>query len=305
MTRQEIISWLKKYIRQENEAYQCEAVVNNWKSKIEEHSKPLVIEKKTGFLGCVGSGIFVAIIGAIPSAIVSGIIWIIWDIVEIIKVDLRHNPGADLRSEMILEKALSIIIKSEDPTQFLSHHGFWGAALALLIIGFGISCLLGIIVIILCLLDDKDVPKRNIKHQEEYEENQALIPQLQVVYDLSVKKKNIAECKLSQMRRNSIVPEKYLSSASTLLEFFEDGRADTIKEALNLLHRHWNELDRYREMERHNRAMEEEAAQHNAQIEAELQRNTEAARRAANAAEDAAYWEKQRYIDDVFERLLK
>ncbi|MDO5783423.1 MAG: hypothetical protein Q4P20_00005, partial [Eubacteriales bacterium] len=170
--------------------------------------------------------------------------------------------------------------------------------------GFGIACFIGVLACICSLISDRTVPARNIKNKEEYDNNQALLAHSKEKYALRLKELNEAKRKLTQMKKNSIVPEKYLGSASTLLEFLEDGRADNMKEALNLLHQYWDELDRYHEMERHHRALEQENAQHNAQVEAALRRNSAAAERAADAAEDAAYWEKRKYYDDFFDDLI-
>ncbi len=299
MTKQETIFWLKKYIERENTLCQCQRSVKTWKDEIAEHSKPLKKEKKAGVLGCVGTGLLVAIGGAIPCAIVFAIIWLIWMIIDIFKTNLRENPDAVLYSDLIIEKAAGLVI--EDTTSYFNRHEILGPMIGILIIGFGISCILGIIAIIASFVGDKSIPEKNKRHQEEYEKSQKLLPQLQMMYDLNIKKQKEAEYQLAQMRKNTIVPGKYLSYASQLLDFLENGRADTIKEAINLLHTEWHRQDELREIQRHNEAIEIQ----NAQIAAEYARSADAANRAADAAEEAAYWEKKRYIDDFFDNLSK
>lgn len=303
MTKQEIILWLRQYIKKESDLRECENVVNVWKSKITEHSKPLKEEKKTGILGSIATGLIVAVVGAIPCAIVFAIIWFVWSMIELFKTNLREHPDATMYSTLIIEKAAGLVIK--DVPHYFIQHEILGPVIGMLIIGAGISCILGILATIITLSGDKSVPAKNKKLKEEYEKNQALLPQLQMMYELHLKKKNEAKNELAQMEKTAIFPNKYLCYARELLDFLESGRADTLKEALNLLHQNWDEMDRLSEMQRHHRALEKENAQHNAQLEAELRKNSKAAERAADAAAETAYWEKKRYVDDFFDKLMK
>lgn len=300
MTKQETILWLRRYIEQERIFYENQRVVNVWEDKIREHTKPLKEEKKAGVLGSAVSGLVVAIVGAIPCAIVFSAIWFVWLLVDLFKTNLREHPDAVLLPSAVVEKAAGIVIK-QDVNEFFFHHELLGPIIGLLVIGFGISCVLGFFAVFIVLFSDKDIPKRNAARKEEYAKRQALLPQLRMTYNLHLEKMRKAETKLMQMKKNAIISEKYLDYASDLLEFLETGRADTLKEALNLLHTEWHERERLHEMRRHHQAVEEE----NEQLRAELRRNTEASERAADAAEDAAYWDKKRYVDDIFDELLK
>lgn len=295
MTKQEAIRWLKEYIEQEDLVYQCGKGLEKRKKEISEYSKPFIEEKKAGVWGSVGTGLVVAVVGAIPCAIASCVILMLSCVVALI-----------IDSSTLLEKTIAIIEKAagivfQDVTDYFSRHIILGPTISYLIIGLGFSCILGVLAFIFVLSSDKDVPEKNRKKKEEYDKRQAELPKVQLLYDLTLKSKNEAECKLKRMEKNSPIPSKYLAYADELWELLTSGRADTLKEALNLLHQHWYEEERLHELRRHHQAVEEE----NKQIRAELRRNAEASQRAADAAEEAADWERRKYIDDIFDDLLK
>lgn len=99
-----------------------------------------------------------------------------------------------------------------------------------------------------------------------------------------------AQAQLQRLRAMNVVHPKYLSSSRTLLSYLEEGRADNRKEAINLLEQERREDDRHEEIARHHREMQRQAAEHAAIMEADACRGADAAERAAQSADEAAFW---------------
>lgn len=299
MTKQQLIVWLRDYIKACNSYKQKRNATDQLKEYIKKYQAPLQKEKKKGVIKSILSGITVAFCGAVPCALVFGVIWFVWFFIDIFKTDLRHNPEAEELSVKVIQSAAGIVI--EDVDTFFYRHAILGPAIGSLIIGLGISVVIGCIFTILSIISDKRVPERNKKHEEEFESNQKLLAATQIKYNLRKKESDDAWRNVKRLENKSPIPEDYLPWAEEILRIFENQRADTVKEAINILHTDWHRQDELEETKRHNEIIERQ----NAQNAAELARSAEAANRAAEAANEAAYWEKKRYIDEIFDDLLK
>lgn len=293
MTKQQLIQWLKNYIKTDDTYEQKRRETEQAKAYAQQFQKPLKKEEKTGIIGSIFTGILVAIIGAVPVGLLAGIIWLICFFVGI------FNPKVGEVAIKIVESSAGLI--TDDVTRFFNRHEVLGPMAAFLIIGLIISSIIGFACIILMILDDRNVPKRNQEHEEEYANNQTLLAAAEVVHDLKKKKSDAAWENVQRLKKESPIPQNYLVWAEEILQLLENNRADTLKEAINILHADWHREKELREIQRHNKAIEMQ----NAQASLELSRATNAANRAAEAAEEAAYWEKKKYIDDIFDDLLK
>lgn len=297
MTKQQLIVWIRNYI-EANQAYNSKrCTADQAKAYAQKFQKPLQKEEKTGVIGSIFTGIFVAIVWAIPVGFVSAVIWVIWDFIEMFKVDLKHNPGAEMLSTKIVESAAGLVI--DDVNTYFNQHEVLGPAIAFLIIGLAISAVIGFIFIIVSIISDKGVPKRNKEHAKEYENNQKLLAAAQVVYDLKKKEADIAWKTVERLEKESPVPKDYLPWAEKILRILENQRADTLKEAINVLHTDWHRQNQLEEIKRHNEAVERQNAQTAAALSRSADAADRAADRAAEAANEAAYWERQRYFDDL------
>lgn len=299
MTKQQLIVWLNKYIMAQNTWDKRRKEAEEAKKYVEKYQTPLEKEKKSGILGSILGGIVITVLGTVPCALIFSVIWLIWTTIELFKKDLRHNPGVELLSDKVVEKAAGIVIGDVDV--YFRRHEILGPMIGFLIIGAGLALILGILVAIFILVLDKGVPERNKKHEAEYKSNQELLVAMQIKYDLRKKEAAIAWNEVENLKKQSPVPEDYLLWAEEIKTLLENQRADTVKEAINILHTEWHRKEELEEMRRHN----EEIERQNAQIAAEYARSADAANRAAEAAENAAYWEKQKYIDDIFDDLIK
>lgn len=301
MTKIDIIRWLKEYIRQQNLWIKYDKEVSILHNKIVEISRPAYQEKKKGIFGCLLRGLLVAILGAIPCAIIIGVLWCVWFLIEVFRVNLKVNQDAVLLPDICMRKVAGIVVENADA--FFKGRELYMFLTGCLVIGIMTSCILGVLTFILYIIKDARIPKINKQYNELKEKNRSNLQDLQIQYDKALKMKTDTATILNQMRANPIIPQKYLYSSSItyILECLEDGRADTIKEALNLLHQYQIEQDRYYEMERHHKAMEEE----NTRIQAELLRNSEAAERIANAAEEAVNLEKRRRREEFYDKLIE
>lgn len=299
MTKQQLVAWLKNYTKAYKVWQQRQRDTDEMKKLIKKYQNPLQIEKKHGIVGNVISGALITLIATIPSALVFGVVWVVWDFVEIIKKDLKHNPGIEMLSIEIIERAAGIVI--DDVPAFFIRHEILGPTIGCLIIGFAISLIIGLIAIIFGIISDKSIPKRNEQHRARFEDNQKMLAAAEVRYGLAKQGSDAAWNYVQKLKKESPIPNTYLDYAEEILSLLVNQRADTLKEALNILHDKWERQSELEEHRRHNKEMERQ----NAQMADALSRNAEAARQAAEAAEDAAYWEKKRYIDDIFDDLLK
>lgn len=149
----------------------------------------------------------------------------------------------------------------------------------------------------LCVRSDmSDNKAEERKYEDElrrYETELSQLPQWENKLRITSAKAAEARRHVQFLERKNILHSDYLQSANTLLEYFERGRADSLKEALNLLEQEQAEIRREFAREEHEAAMQEYAkAQAKAlgQIADEATRSADASERAAQHADDAAFW---------------
>jgi len=133
----------------------------------------------------------------------------------------------------------------------------------------------------------------NIKNKRK--EAEKAIPQLEKQRDKLDNQITDILMDLSILDQQDVLDEKYMNyqAASRFLEYLRTGRADTLKEAMNLYENERFQERMYRENQRHHRQMEDEQLR---QTE-ELKRARQEAERAAETAEQAA---KQAHRDSQF-----
>lgn len=132
----------------------------------------------------------------------------------------------------------------------------------------------------------KDGRKTDIAKWSRYQKGLKEIPALQESITMGETKLEKLGRQKQELTAKEIVPTKYLSYSSNLLDYLETGRADTLKEAINLLEVELRENERDRELWAHHQAMQKQAA---AQTDI-LYGVQEETTRAANAAESSAAW---------------
>lgn len=121
---------------------------------------------------------------------------------------------------------------------------------------------------------------------EQYQKGLSQIPDLERKLQHIPAEMQSAQARVQRLRNMNIAHSKYLPYSRTLLSYLEEGRADTLKEAINLLVYERREDVRNDELERHYREMERQVAEQNATL-ADIQ---DEVTRSANAAEEAAAW---------------
>lgn len=299
MTKVQTIQWLRNYINAKK-AYRskrdyrvkCEEELKKYLQKPELESE---VKGVGDFIGTIFGMIFMTIIYTIVGAIVVGgicaVIWCICTVVELIALDYKNNTSVDLISVKLLRLFMDPVINAmngdlDSPTVIQ-------ALIAFLIMGAIISFILSFIILIWAAIDNViNAPKRNQRLQQQYEKKLEKVPELQRKLEAAKQAENLAYQKVQSLEQQRVVADKYLSWASDLLQYLEDGRADSLKEAINLMEFEWNEEDRMHELRRHNRQMEEAYVRHTATLEAEATRAADASERAAEAAEEGAFWAK-------------
>lgn len=296
MTKAQIIQWLRTYI----DAEKACRLKRDYRVKCEEElkkylQKPKLESESKGFfefvVGVIFCTVFYTVVGAIVVGGICAVIWCIWMFVEIIAVDYKNNSSVELMSQKFLRLFMDPVINAMNGD--LERPTLIQALIAFLIIGAIISFILSFITSIWSGIDSTiNAPKRNQRLQQQYEKNLEKVPELRRKWEAAKQAESLAYQKVQSLERQHIVAEKYLSWASDLLQYLEDGRADSLKEAINLMEFEWNEEDRMHELRRHNRQMEEAYARHTATLEEEAARAADASERAAEAAEEGAFWSK-------------
>lgn len=132
----------------------------------------------------------------------------------------------------------------------------------------------------------KEDKEKDIAAMEQYQKGLMQIPDLERKLQQIPSKMQSAQTQVQRLRNMNIVHPKYLPYSRTLLSYFEEGRADTLKEALNLFEHERREDARDEELENHYREMERQAAAQTTAL-ADIQDETS---RAADAAQQAAAW---------------
>lgn len=288
MNKAQTIQWLRNYINAEKE-YKAK---RDYRYKCEEELKQCTqkpkLESESGIIGAILGIIFKTALGAIVVGFICAVIWCIFMIVELIATNYKHNfMSVELKSERFLRLFMDPVINAmggdlENPTMIQG-------IIAFLVIGAIISFVL---IIVSTIHDKIAIPKKNQQLQQAYEMRLKKASGLEEKLRIAIQGENLAYQNVQNLEHQHIIADKYLLWASDLLRYLEDGRADSLKEAINLMEFEWNEEERIHELRRHNRQMEEAYARHAAAMEDEVTRAAEASERAAEAAEEGAFWSK-------------
>lgn len=127
---------------------------------------------------------------------------------------------------------------------------------------------------------------RNRKKIAKYRVQKLAIPALELKLKDIQLKGDAAWNRIEMMGKQGVVHPDYLNYASILADHLEKGRADTLKEAINLVEQRKADWHRELDARQHRREMEKRAAE----IAAETSRAADASEQAASSAEKAAFW---------------
>lgn len=133
---------------------------------------------------------------------------------------------------------------------------------------------------------EKSVRSEDVKKLEKYQEELEEIAELKSEIKRDTSIYQAAQARMQRLASQGVVHSKYLNYSSVLLNFLETGRADTLKEAINLLEIQFRENSRDAERRAYYQAMQNQAY---AQAEALSEIYSET-NRAASAAQSAAAW---------------
>lgn len=284
MTKEQTIRWLRNYIRAKKAYFSRAAYTEDCKRKLEEYQKKPEITPEFGVFGTIIEILLWTIIGTLILGVICAICWCVFLFFELIVTDYKNNfLTVELKSAQFIKfwvRPVVYIMKgdAENPTVIQGILGFFTFAL---IPSFILSAILGI-------HDKKTTPKKNKLALGAHAERLKEIPRLEERIREAEKKQNIARQELESLEKQNVVPKKYLTWAEDLLGYLEDCRADSLKEAINLMEFEWNQEEHLHELKRHNKRMEETYARHAAAME----RSADASERAAEAAEEDAFWSK-------------
>ena len=150
--------------------------------------------------------------------------------------------------------------------------------------------LIGTLIISSNISDRKATKIRYKRELQKYNQELPQLPQWNKKLQEVSAKVSQAERDLNKLENKNIIHSSYLYYAKTLLGYFEKGRADTLKEAINLLEYENEKTREYcaqidRDYKMHKKLDNIAAAQ-----EAALSDIHDETARAADAAQDAAIW---------------
>lgn len=162
---------------------------------------------------------------------------------------------------------------------FAHNHPFWTHILFSFVV-------VSILAIPLAILMCKDQKKGSLERFKSYQSALALRPGfVKELADIQAKKQSI-QLRLKQLASQGVLHPDYMYYTDKLWWYFEKGRADTLKEAINLLERDLDEEDR-REAEKEYQNMMRKQVQ---QQQETLDYIAGETGRAADAAQSAAAW---------------
>lgn len=151
-------------------------------------------------------------------------------------------------------------------------------------------CVTSIIVLPLCIFCTRSSKRQDLEKMQQYHERMATVPALQQQIQAWTAKAQVAQQNLDALASWNVVPRNYLDYAGRLLRYLENQRADTLKEALNLLEIDLREDARDDADWAFRKQMREQAARAAEAAEYQASRQADAAERAAQASEQTAMW---------------
>ena len=277
MNKKEAIAFLSQYRSLHKEWRTVDRRINELKSKIEKGKKH---PTKVGLPG-IGSLIVVTLVAGVVISIIFAVIWGIWLIVEGL-----GTPYEDMKSFAFIYWIVEFVTRT-DANVFLDSHPWltW-------FIGFGaVGLPLGFIFALYSVIGArKDTRLSNSASQSAFEHAQKHMLEWENELKAAEKKYKLRWNQMQQMEKSGVMADHYFTWTGDLLKYLQDGRADTLKEAINLLEADFDKEAEAHERARHRKRMEDIASAHAAAMQSEAARTREATERAASAAEDAAFW---------------
>lgn len=284
MTKEQTIRWLRNYIRAKKAYLSRAAYTEDCKKELKKCEKKPEITEESGVLGIVFEIFICTIVGTVILGVVCAVCWCICFFFEALVTDYKNNSlTVELKSAQFVEFWVRpvIYIMKANPESPTAIQGILGFFIFAMIPSFILS-------IIFVVYTNIKLPKENKIKRAVHEENLKKIPRLEEKIREAEQKQNSALQELESLEKQNVVPKKYLTWAQELLGYLEDCRADSLKEAINLMEFEWNQEERLHELKRHNKRMEETYERHAAAME----RSADASERAAEAAEEDAFWSK-------------
>lgn len=162
---------------------------------------------------------------------------------------------------------------------FADNHPVWTT----IILGYILTCILAVP---LAILGCKDQKKSDLKRLKIYNDALSQRPQIENELEQIQQTKPVLYNQILHLANMQVIHNDYIPYSKTLLQYLETSRADTLKEALNLLEYELREDERDRIQQAHNQAMQQHAAAQSAALQ-DIQAESG---RAADAAEESALW---------------
>lgn len=273
MTKYELMQYLREYVQAENKYFRIKGEVNEIKREIAKAKKPPILEEKKGFKASFGTFLGYWALFAIIAAVCLIVAIFILSIVE---------PPADGLWAKLLFMSVTFVHLEKHPFLFF------------ILLALFISAFLSLwLTASKTRKYNKTYPERNREKIDAYEKDRARLPALEALLRKKSQELTAANNYFTMLKKRNILHPDYLQSAGTLLKYLERGRADSLKEALNLLEQERAEIRWELAREEHEAAMQEYAkAQAKAlgQIADEAARSADVSERAAQHADDAAFW---------------
>lgn len=305
MTKAELIQYLQSYISAKERYDSDVRNEENLRRQVNELRKKPQQLPKLGVAGIVGFALGRLIATAFVAAVVALIIFVIFafaaTIIDSIAVFRGFFAKLGVVLEPIIQKLLVPLLKPiiRDITNA------YGLLFILWLIIFYLPCFVvtGIREIVRQIRDSKDRKIRYANAMHKYEKGIAALPALESKLKDASQTAERSRWRLNAVIQKGVIHKSYLEYASTLLDYLQKGRADTLKEALNLLEMERSQIRSEIAMDEHNaevqRKLDEMAARQSsalADIQDEAERATNAAATAAGLSAASAWfsWEASR-----------
>ena len=282
MNKHELMAFMQKYCSLQHELYVTTECIARLKEKIAKGRQLPKKEKLPGIFMII----FMTIIVGIVLSIIVGALWGIWCIVEAFTTDFNNVDYNSINSVVFLHTIIGFVTQ-RNAEVFVESHPYLSYVVGFASIGVPLAFLFSIWSVI---SGRKDARLSNFVALKAYNEAQGLEAKRVDEVKSNEEKASQLRMQMKQMEIQGVIPSKYLKVVSSLLEYLQDGRADTLKEAINLYESEYAALERDINESRHRKHMEDLAKAHATAMQSEAVKTRKAAERAASAAEEAAFW---------------
>jgi len=274
MTKNELVNYLRSLSQAEHNAYEARDKIQKVERQIAECKKEPVQFKRLSIAEIIGSFLGILIFGSI--------VWLVVLLVIILVAIFTKWEVSFPIFDVLFNYFRGII-----PIRIFDIHEFLAFFLTCVVTFLPIAL---IATVLYARVHDKRVPKLNEESMKKHQAALARIPELEAALRVAQGQYSAASSLRTQLQNKGVLPEKYRNKAGFLLEYLEDGRADTLKEAINLFVLDCQEADRYWQAKEQHEEMMATIDAHAAAIQDEVGRAADAAEDAADAAHDAAFW---------------